>query len=155
MPDLVLQGYQQLKSSLSLKIDLRSDDNNAALLEQVYSEIVLLGEKEGWPPKLVYMVNLVLEELEVNALTHGRASGLEEYRITIDSQPDAVVIELSDDGPPFNPLTDAPSPDLDSPLESRPIGGLGIYLIKTMVDDISYQRETDRNYLTLKIGRDK
>lgn len=144
-----------MKGSLSLKIDLKADDTNAALLDHVYSEIVLLGEKEGWPPKLVYTVNLVLEELEVNALTHGRESGLEEYEITIDSQPESVVVELSDDGPPFNPLTDAPLPDLDSPLESRPIGGLGIYLIKTMVDDISYRRETDRNYLTLEIGRDK
>ena len=144
-----------MKGSLSLKIDLKAEDTNAALLDHVYSEIVTLGEKEGWPPKLVYTVNLVLEELEVNALTHGRASGLEEYEITIDSQPDSVVVELSDDGPPFNPLTDAPVPDLDSPLESRPIGGLGIYLIKTMVDEISYRRETDRNYLTLEIGRDK
>ncbi len=144
-----------MKGLLSLKIDLRSDDTNAALLEHVYSEIVSLGEREGWPPKLIYMVNLVLEELEVNALTHGRANGLEEYEITIDPQPEAVVIELSDNGPPFNPLTDAPSPDLDSPLESRPIGGLGIYLIKTMVDEISYRREADRNYLTMKIGRDK
>lgn len=144
-----------MKGSLSLKIDLKADDTNAALLDHVYSEIVLLGEKEGWPPKLVYTVNLVLEELEVNALTHGRESGLEEYEITIDSQPESVVVELSDDGPPFNPLTDAPLPDLDSPLESRPIGGLGIYLIKTMVDEISYRRETDRNYLTLEIGRDK
>lgn len=144
-----------MKGSLSLKIDLKAEDTNAALLDHVYSEIVLLGEKEGWPPKLVYTVNLVLEELEVNALTHGRANGLEEYEITIDSQPESVVVELSDDGPAFNPLTDAPLPDLDSPLESRPIGGLGIYLIKTMVDEISYRRETDRNYLTLEIGRDK
>ena len=144
-----------MKGSLSLKIDLKAEDTNAALLDHVYSEIVTLGEKEGWPPKLVYTVNLVLEELEVNALTHGRANGLEEYEITIDSQPESVVVELSDDGPPFNPLTDAPVPDLDSPLESRPIGGLGIYLIKTMVDEISYRRETDRNYLTLEIGRDK
>lgn len=144
-----------MKGSLSLKIDLKAEDTNAALLDHVYSEIVTLGEKEGWPPKLVYTVNLVLEELEVNALTHGRESGLEEYEITINSQPESVVVELSDDGPPFNPLTDAPVPDLDSPLESRPIGGLGIYLIKTMVDEISYRRETDRNYLTLEIGRDK
>lgn len=144
-----------MKGSLSLKIDLKAEDTNAALLDHVYSEIVMLGEKEGWPPKLVYTVNLVLEELEVNALTHGRANGLEAYEITIDSQPESVVVELSDDGPAFNPLTDAPLPDLDSPLESRPIGGLGIYLIKTMVDEISYRRETDRNYLTLEIGRDK
>ncbi len=144
-----------MKGSLSLKIDLKAEDTNSALLDHVYSEIVMLGEKEGWPPKLVYTVNLVLEELEVNALTHGRANGLEEYEITIDSQPESVVVELSDDGPAFNPLTDAPLPDLNSPLESRPIGGLGIYLIKTMVDEISYRRETDRNYLTLEIGRDK
>lgn len=144
-----------MKGSLSLKIDLKAEDTNAALLDHVYSEIVRLGENQGWPPKLVYTVNLVLEELEVNALTHGRANGLEEYEITIASQPESVVVELSDDGPPFNPLTDAPLPDLNSPLESRPIGGLGIYLIKTMVDDISYRRETDRNYLTLQIGRDQ
>ncbi len=144
-----------MKSSLSLKIEVGGGDSVATLLEHVYAEVVDLGEKEGWPPKLVYMVNLVLEELEVNALTHGRASGLEEYEIMISSQPKVVTVELTDDGPPFNPLTDAPLPDLDAPLESRPIGGLGIYLIKTMVDDVSYRREAERNHLTMKIGRDQ
>ena len=59
------------------------------------------------------------------------------------------MIEISDDGQPFNPLKDAPKPDLEAALEDRPIGGLGIHLVLTMMDEMHYRRENERNHLTL------
>ena len=89
----------------------------------------------------------------LNSLTHGRDDGLNELQIAILSSPDNIAIELSDDGAPFDPMTDAPAPDLHAALNDRLIGGLGIHLIREMVDDIKYRRETGRNLLTLIVRR--
>jgi len=59
------------------------------------------------------------------------------------------VVEVSDNGKPFNPL-DHPEPDLNQPLEERPIGGLGIHLIRKFVDQLAYRRDAGRNILTLR-----
>ena len=49
-------------------------------------------------------------------------------------------MEVEDDGRPFNPLEAAP-PDVNSPVEDRPIGGLGIYLVRRVMDDLEYRRQ--------------
>ena len=59
-----------------------------------------------------------------------------------------LIFEFKDDGIEFNPL-EKPDPDINLPPEERPIGGLGIYMVKQMVDDISYKRENNKNILTL------
>ncbi len=56
---------------------------------------------------------------------------------------------LEDDGPAFDPLA-APMPDLDAPIEDRPIGGLGIHLLREMMDELEYTRLDSRNRLTLR-----
>ena len=58
-----------------------------------------------------------------------------EVEIDLISDADALTIEIRDDGKPFNPLSDAPEPDLDAGIEDRPIGGLGIHLVLTMMDE--------------------
>lgn len=59
-----------------------------------------------------------------------------------------IIFELKDDGIEYNPL-EKPDPDINLPPEERPIGGLGIFMMKKMADDISYKRENDRNILTM------
>ena len=61
---------------------------------------------------------------------------------------------IADSGKPFDPLEDAPVPDVDAPIDERPIGGLGIYLVRNMMDDMQYRREGDRNYITLVANRE-
>ena len=58
-------------------------------------------------------------------------------------------VEVEDDGLCFNPL-DAPEPDLTGPIEDRPIGGLGIYLVKNIMDELDYRRREGRNCLFMK-----
>jgi anti-sigma regulatory factor (Ser/Thr protein kinase) len=60
-----------------------------------------------------------------------------------------IALCLEDDGPAFDPLT-APMPDIDAALEDRPIGGLGIYLLREMMDALEYVRVEGRNRLTLR-----
>ena len=108
-----------------------------------------LGEQDNWSPALVGKVNLLLEELAMNTINHGHDGGLHEISITFNSTDDALTIDIVDDGKPFDPLTDAPMPDVNAPLHERPIGGLGVFLVRKLMDELTYRREEGRNHLTL------
>jgi anti-sigma regulatory factor (Ser/Thr protein kinase) len=60
-----------------------------------------------------------------------------------------LVVEIEDDGKPFNPL-EAPEADTSLPLDQKPIGGLGIHLIRHFMDDLQYRRAADKNILRLR-----
>jgi serine/threonine-protein kinase RsbW len=64
----------------------------------------------------------------------------------LSQQGDLVSMEISDDGIPYDPLT-APPPDLESDLDDRPVGGLGVFLIRELMDSVSYRFEDGRNHL--------
>ena len=133
-----------MSAKASLKIETRQDE-----LDRVSGAVEELAEREGWPPEMVYRVTLVIEELVVNIINHGHDDGVHDIEIAMTSEPDALTVEIIDDGRPFDPLSDAPEPDLDSLLEDRPVGGLGIHLVLTMMDEVHYRREQDRNHTTL------
>ena len=59
------------------------------------------------------------------------------------------------EGIPFDPLEDAPEPDMDSPMEHRRLGGLGVYLVRTMTSDMQYRREDGKNCLTVAVPREE
>ena len=107
------------------------------------------GAGENWPPDLVFQVNLVLEEVAINVINYGHDGGLHEIEIALTSELDALTIEVIDDGRAFDPTEDAKVPDVTLPMEERPVGGLGVYLVRTMMDEMRYRREGGRNHLTL------
>lgn len=94
-------------------------------------------------------VRLVLEELIANALDHGGAS---ECSVDLAFTDTTIALEIVDDGTFFDPL-DTPELELDENDLDRPIGGLGIHLIKTMALDAAYLRDGDLNRLTLVLPR--
>jgi sigma-B regulation protein RsbU (phosphoserine phosphatase) len=94
-------------------------------------------------------VRLVLEELVANAIDHG---GAVECTVDLSFTERTMTLRIIDDGSAFNPL-DAPDLELDPDDLDRPIGGLGLHLIKTMSLDAVYAREDDRNRLTLVLPR--
>ena len=119
-------------------------------LERLHDAVAELGEVGEWPPDLVYQVDLVLEELIVNTVNYGYDDDARhEIEVTLTSDEDVFTVEIIDDGHAFNPLDDAPEPDLDARIEDRPIGGLGIHLMRVMMDDVHYRREENKNHLTL------
>ena len=137
-----------MSAKLVLKIETRREE-----LDTITAAVEDLGQREGWPPDLVYKVNLGLEELGLNIMDHGHDQGLHEIEITLISEADALTIEIVDDGRPFDPLNDAPLPDTNAPIEDRPVGGLGVHLVRTMMDEMHYRRESGRNHLTLVARR--
>ncbi len=134
-----------MSATLSLRIETRREE-----LRRLDAAVEKLAQAEGWPPDLVFQIKLVLEELAINILNHGHDDGRShEIEIELTSNTDALTIEITDDGRPFDPLTDAPPPDLDSAIEDRVPGGLGIHLVRSMMDELRYRREQDKNRLTL------
>ena len=133
-----------MSATLSLKIQTDPKE-----LDTIFAAVEELGEKEDWPPDLVFRVNLTLEELGLNIMNHGHDEGMHEIEIDLISDADTLTIEIRDDGKPFDPLQDAPEPDLESPVGVRTPGGLGVHLVRTMMDELSYRREQGKNHVTL------
>lgn len=96
-------------------------------------------------------VRLVLEELMVNMVEHGRpAAGEARIELRMSLASDAVLVELHHDGQPFNPLL-SPSPELTGDIADREIdGGLGIHLVRAMASDFSYAHDEQGNHLQLR-----
>ena len=120
---------------------------NHEQLELIPAAVEEFAERENWPPDLVFKLNLVLEELGVNIVNYSGATG--DIEISLASDDERVTVEISDDGRPFNPLLDQETPDISAPLDDRPVGGLGIHLVRSMMDEMRYRRDGDRNRLTL------
>jgi anti-sigma regulatory factor (Ser/Thr protein kinase) len=93
---------------------------------------------------------VILEELFTNAVTHGREPHSVGGSITValGSRTGRLRISFIDDGPPFDPLAFG-APDLDADAEERPLGGLGIHIVRSLVDQARYRRAGGRNHLHL------
>ena len=112
-------------------------------LAQFCSENRLAAEIEG-------EVSLALEEIVVNVMRYGHPEGgKHEILVRLCREGGEVTIEVEDDGVAFNPLA-SPPPDLQGPLAARPIGGLGIHLVKNLMDSVEYRRDNGRNRLTMR-----
>ena len=118
-------------------------------LERISSAIEELGQRDEWPDDLVFRVNLVLEELILNIMDYGAEDDDPDIALEIQSKDDSISIDLSDRGRAFDPLTEAPEPDLTASVGERRVGGLGVHLTKTLMDDVRYSREENRNRLSI------
>jgi anti-sigma regulatory factor (Ser/Thr protein kinase) len=97
------------------------------------------------PAEVRRSVQVVLDDLLANVVSHGlagRADGVATLEVALAT--DELVITLSDNGPPFDPFQRA-APDTSLSIEERPIGGLGIHLVRHMVDEATYHRRGDQN----------
>ena len=119
-------------------------------IERIQAAVKILSQAEGWAPELLFQIELVLEEIGTNIIKYGRDGEKEtEIQITLTSGSKSLTMEIIDNGRPFDPLADSPPPDLDSEVQDRPIGGLGVYLVRKLMDEASYRHEDGKNKLTL------
>jgi serine/threonine-protein kinase RsbW len=98
-------------------------------------------------------LDLLIEEIFMNVCCHSYPDGRQGL-VTLTYSvptPGELSVEVADQGAEFNPLTAAP-PDLSLDLESRPIGGLGIFLVKALAQTITYRRDRDWNRLTFGLS---
>lgn len=131
--------------SLSTKIDVNLYETRRL------SEIVRhFGAWHGVPEETVFVVNLSLDELVTNIVVHGGKCEprVHEIVLRLQTEKDKVRVEIEDDGRAFNPL-EASAPALNASLQDRDLGGLGIHLARSLMDQILYRRVGQRNLLTL------
>lgn len=86
---------------------------------------------------LAFSVNLCLEELITNTILHGLKGATDRFiHVQISISSEWLEILLKDDAPRFDPFMQAPKPNLDLGINERPIGGLGVHLVKTLMNDV-------------------
>ncbi len=110
----------------------------------------------GWPAAAQFKVQLALEEALVNIFHYAYPPGVEgwiELACRLEEDGRRLDVEIRDGGRAFNPL-ERGRPDTRASLEQRPIGGLGIFLIRQMAAKVAYRREGDLNVLALQFRLD-
>ncbi len=117
--------------------------------QRIDSAVSAFSEEQQWPSELDFSVRLFLEELVLNVMMHGSDDGSAEVRLNIQSTGQEVRMVISDNGKPFNPLEETPEPDLDSSVEDRRVGGLGVHMVRNMADDFQYQFVDGYNRVTV------
>ena len=101
------------------------------------------------PPSTAYVANLAIEELVTNCIKYGYDDQAEhDIELNLSASDRQLTLTIIDDGHPFNPLK-APEPNTDLPIEARPVGGLGIHLLRKLADGMTYERSDGRNRVTI------
>lgn len=117
-------------------------------------EFVRTGAAEArLPEERIGELDLLIEEIFMNVCSHAYPDGQQgivTFAYSVPA-PGELRVEVADQGAEFNPLTAAP-PDVTLNLESRPVGGLGILLVKTLAPSVTYRRDRDWNRLTFGIS---
>ncbi len=110
----------------------------------------LLDEK-GCPKEIKVQIDIAVEEMFVNICHYAYApdTGDAVIKVSFEEDPRAVSITFIDSGVAFDPVA-KPDPDVDLPIEERPIGGLGIYMVKQSMDNMYYERKDGQNILTIR-----
>ncbi len=124
----------------------------AAELQHLPKMLLWIRERlaqKSFDAKWLNRLELASEEALMNVIQHayGNRQGKVEIELTI--APEHVEIAIRDWGPPYDPLAKSSQVDLETALEKRKTGGLGIYLIQQIMDEVVYRREKTANLLTL------
>ena len=133
------------KGKISFKLS-----NSLSELNKLNQKIDTFGMQIGLTNKLKFEINLVLEEIFTNIISYGYRDEKEHWiAVTISSENDTITIRIEDDGIFFNPL-ESETPDLKCPVGERPVGGLGVHIVKHYTQCCEYERRKNKNILTLK-----
>ncbi len=124
--------------------------NNLSELERLNMALEEFGSTHGLPLKTVLDINLALDEIFTNIVAYGFSDNNEQLiKIFLSLEDREVCIRVEDYGVSFNPL-DLPEPDSNPDLETSKIGGLGVHLVRKLVEELKYQRISGKNVLLLK-----
>jgi len=130
-----------------VKITVKNRIEDLLRLNSVFESFATQHEIGG---RLRYHLLVSIEEILTNIIKYGfDEEGVHPIHITFRHINEKVEMEFEDRGREFNPL-EISEPDLDTPIENRQLGGLGIHLVKKMMDEAKYRREGDRNILMLR-----
>ncbi|MGF1492663.1 MAG: ATP-binding protein [Microcoleaceae cyanobacterium] len=140
MADLCKSFRESFCESLVVPAQLESLDQIAQYVRQV-------GKQANLDIKKINRLRLAVDEIVTNIILYGYSDANTEkvLELTSHSDPKGLALSIEDMGIPFDPTQHQIPDNLDQPLEEREIGGLGIYLARTNVDQMFYERLGDRN----------
>jgi sigma-B regulation protein RsbU (phosphoserine phosphatase) len=154
--DLTMMAIQYIKKKSDVQmhktIVLHNDTKEVSLLATFVDEVC---EKLGFDPAVTMQMNLAIEEAVVNVMDYAYPAGtVGDVTIEAESDDDQLQFTIIDNGTPFDPTA---KEEVDTTLsaEERPIGGLGIHLVRQLMDSINYERIDGKNILTLRKKIDK
>lgn len=143
----IIYKRQQRDTKVYRKLMLRNDIGETAKLVAFMDDIV--GET-GIDCSLASSLNLALEEAIVNVMNYAYPKGQAgSIRLEAYANDARIKFVITDKGTPFDPTTTA-EPDVTAPLDERHIGGLGIFLVRQLMDSVNYERVNNENILTLR-----
>src|ERR1700730_6465643 len=123
--------------------------NRQAEIRGAVALVNQFGADNGLPDSIVCDLSVALDEALNNIIAYGYQDGAaDEIVVTLGYAPPEILLEIEDGGRAFDPLQ-MPPPDLTAPLQDRKVGGLGIHLIRNLMDDVSYTRTVDKNCLRM------
>jgi Amt family ammonium transporter len=140
-----------IDSTAVLQMSAKNDLSEIAIINATFGEF---AKEHNLPVKIRRRMGLAFDDLLNNVISYAfRDEDEHEVEIRAELAGNRLTVTISDDGIPFNPLGIV-APDTSLSLEEREIGGLGIHLVRNMVDDISYQRRIDKNVLSVVMNVD-
>lgn len=141
-----------MNTSGSLTFELR---NHLSELATLCEKMEGVGQTLGLSRKCLFEINLALDELFTNIISYGFPDQSEHFiRVNVSAERGMLTVVLEDDGIAFNPVARIP-PELPCTLDECKVGGLGIHLVKNLMDEVTYERRTGANVLTLKKSIEK
>ncbi len=136
--------YNGADSSKTLKVD--ATEENMGAVNDFLGEFL---EEHNCPMKTQMQIELAIEEAYINVAKYAYGDGAGEAEVTVSFENNELTIVLKDSGTPYNPL-EKEDPDITLSAEERPIGGLGVFLVKKVMDGVAYTYENGQNILTMK-----
>jgi serine/threonine-protein kinase RsbW len=123
--------------------------NDLAEITRLAEELEAFCDANEIAPGVVMALNLSLEEAVTNVINYGFDGGDHTIDVELVAADGAVTATINDDGKEYNPLL-REDPDVHASLDERGIGGLGVLLVKKLMDDVAYERRDGRNILTMR-----
>lgn len=141
-----LRDLAEAEMRPGFRMSVAADPDGVGKVNAAFTDF---AQKYELPEGVRRSFNVALDELLANLLSHGMA-GVDAGALTIEVEPDQerLTVTLVDDGPPFDPFSER-APDTTLSVEDRPVGGLGIHLVRELMDEVSYERRDGRNVVTL------
>jgi anti-sigma regulatory factor (Ser/Thr protein kinase) len=122
---------------------------SAEALETLRGCLAQFWDEHKLSAESLFPFELSLEEIFINIVTHGQLpAGSPEVQMKLKLEGDQITLTCIDAGLAFDPLQQA-APDLELDLQARSVGGLGIHLVKEMMDSVRYERSEGRNVLAI------
>lgn len=131
------------KENIALKNDLSE-------IRKIRETVEKFGKENKLSQDDIFDMNLALEEIVVNIISYGyKTKEVRWIKVDLLIDENELILKTEDDGQSFDP-TKVPEADIDVPLEKRILGGLGIHIVKNIVDEMEYKRVDNKNIFVMK-----